>query len=140
MCQEISLELEMNERNVNCNSNFRLERKSGTFFPELQRRISLISIMLKQNISIDLMFSIPFLAESGYNIIRIGEFVRKPKQAKLLLTLDQVLKCKVSLVEYREIEMNLQLKKYEEGIEEPIDLNANLLISNPYGQSFFAKQ
>jgi|GEM_PF-7056120 len=36
--------------------------------------------------------------------------------------------------------MNMQLKKYEEGIEEHIDLNDNLLFSNPYGQSFFAKQ
>jgi len=88
MCQEIFLELVMNERNANHKATSDWKGNQESFFLNSRSESVLSQIMLKQNISIDLMFSIPFLAESGYNVIRIGKFVRKPKQAKLLLALD----------------------------------------------------
>lgn len=45
---------------------------------------SLFKILMGLNIVIDLMFPIPFLEESGYNVIRTVWFACETNQAKLL--------------------------------------------------------
>ena len=58
---------------MTCNGNFRFDKKDeGSISSQPELNLVTDRIILKLNFCIDLMFTIPFLDESGYNGIGIG--------------------------------------------------------------------